>query len=51
MDKAKKSLSYDEIWKLMEEKCNCEDCLNYEWVDDEVGWRCSYSCPPCEIQH
>ena len=41
MDKAKKKEKYD-----------CENCLEYEWIDDEVGWQCRYAFnPPCDTQH
>ena len=50
MDASKKSLTDQQIWDMMEEKYRCEDCLNYEYYDEEVGYQCRYAfCPPCEI--
>lgn len=32
-----------------EEAFKCEDCLNYEWYDEEIGYQCIYQFqPPCD---
>lgn len=42
------SLNDEEIWELYKEKCECKNCLNYEYVDEEIGWQCRYALsPPC----
>lgn len=49
MDENKKKLSYDEIWDLLKEPCECKNCLNYEYFGEEDDWQCIYtSAPPCQ---
>lgn len=43
-----RKLTDEEIWELYKEPCECKNCLNYEYIDEVVGWQCCYAdFPPC----
>lgn len=48
----KKKLTDEEVWQLLKEPYDCENCLNYEYYGEEDGWQCRCPfAPPCEFKY